>query len=71
MPKTYTWEAVYVVAALEPDNSRLSERIDEARKVLDARIAELPRDASAEDERRAIAEAHHALRVLWTERGSD
>ena len=64
----YEWQEPYVAAVLECDCSKLSQRIDEARSAIKARIHELNQDhMGTSQERAAIEFALNCLKVLSTE----
>ncbi len=65
MPKMHeTWAAPYRAAILELDGSKLRARIDEARKAIQARWAELDHNPDHDQERQAMLDALQNLRVL-------
>ena len=69
MNTNYEWQNAYLAAILETDQVKLVERIEEATKLIQARVSELEMDhGGAVEERTAIADALTGLRVLRRER---
>jgi hypothetical protein len=61
----YEWQRTYHAAILETDRLKLPERIQAARKALDARIQELNADHhGSPEEQNAIRNALSALDIL-------
>lgn len=69
MTTLYPWQNVYLAAVLETDNSRLVQRIAEARNAIEGRMTELEQDhLGTIEERAAIADALNGLKILRKER---
>jgi hypothetical protein len=66
MEALYVWEPSFLLACLETDGAELPKRIEEARALLDTRIQKLT--SADSEERIAINNALHSLRMLWIER---
>ena len=69
MSTTFPWQKVYFDAVLETDTSTLPQRILEAEDAISARELELAQDHhGTPEERIAITDALHGLRILRRER---
>ncbi len=66
MDKKYSWQEFYEAALLELRPEALQQRINEAEKAIQQRIAELRRNdsSSAEEEGHALDDALRMLRFL-------
>ena len=69
MNTSYERRNTYLAAVLETDQVKLTERIEEATKVIQARLSVLQMDnGGTVEERTAIADALNGLKVLRQER---
>lgn len=62
---TETWSDLYQLALVELDTSQLQQRILETRAAILTRLKSLPENAI--EEKQAIADAMHSLRLLERE----
>jgi hypothetical protein len=68
MRADYDWERAYIDAVLETDDSKLSNRIENARKAMNLRFRELVQIGGNAEQRQAITEAFQLLKTLREER---
>ena len=60
------WYAAYMAALFEADRKQIRERINYAEQLLVARERELMSQANDFSEQRALTNALHGLRALWS-----
>jgi len=68
MPSQFPWQKAYKAAALEPNKSRLPERIQTAEMTLTSRLTELTNRAEDQIEVNALKRAINAIRTLKRKR---
>jgi hypothetical protein len=68
MSDSYIWGKLYEAALLETDDKKLPSRLETAKAAIVSRLQEVQADRNGQpEERQAIADALHGLKVLRTE----
>jgi len=64
----YPWEAKYLAAILETDDTKLPERVADANSAISARLEIMKKESSTAEEQQAISKALGSLKRVIQER---